>query len=381
MNPGTETALFARLQGRMPGFDGVAWALLQNEGRVDEYAEADAEVRERVLDEMVARIRGARARSPGVGAELPTVPEPPSTVAPAAHSGVSREDVLSLLLAREAATFPGAVEFRGVVLGGGLLSTEVLQEALWRVDSTRLFADRIDPPAWGALPSPYDSLMRMIADVLDREPSRDDAESLQNVAGGLADRFGWSEWEAAWFVLTGRAPWRPEVKVSFMQREAPSASRIVLEVDPSVRPDEVADQYRWFRALVTPGQRHREPSRKTLRLLAFLASRPGGEPLTDQLRAWRADVAENLTGDEAAALDYASPSSFARAVRSAERQLMDPGWRNPAREALAQLGPLSELDINRVRAALKSASAKVGIDAAQRSKLMQAVNRAAREEK
>ncbi len=92
---------------------------------------------------------------------------------------------------------------------------------------------------------------------------------LRVVSESLARRFTWREAQASTFVLTGTSPllssMRGEIRMAFSQ---PISSRINMEIDPTLTPEEVAEQYKKLRAPMI-GARYRSMSEKHLRLAEF----------------------------------------------------------------------------------------------------------------
>lgn len=149
-------------------------------------------------------------------------------------------------------------------------------------------------------------------------------DRLRGVSTSLAARFQWNEAQATLFVLTGEVPLvsRVRARMTFSGAAPTSTARVVLEVDPTVPPTEVAKAYgrirqRWL------GARHRPLSGKHLRLATFYAPRPDGEPWKTSLSAWNDDAAP----DERYELRHVA--NFARDCRKALDRLLDPplDWR------------------------------------------------------
>jgi hypothetical protein len=110
-------------------------------------------------------------------------------------------------------------------------------------------------------------------------------ERLRQLCERLAKQYGWAEAQATTFVLTGEAPLISTITHNLKERELPSLTRIVLEIDPTLAPKEVGEYYRRIRQEVV-GARHREMTDKHLQLALFAAMRPDGETWAKRMAEW-----------------------------------------------------------------------------------------------
>ena len=94
-------------------------------------------------------------------------------------------------------------------------------------------------------------------------------DRLRLLSRSLARRFTWQEAQAATFILTGISPklssLRGGIRMAFSQ---PVSSRINMEIDPTLTPEDVAERYKNLRASLI-GTRYRTMSEKHLRLAEF----------------------------------------------------------------------------------------------------------------
>jgi hypothetical protein len=69
---------------------------------------------------------------------------------------------------------------------------------------------------------------------------------LRRLASRLAERYGWQEGQAVWFLLTDQVPWVSPGSWRLVSRFSPFAVRpvVVLEVEPWLPPAAVMDAYR-----------------------------------------------------------------------------------------------------------------------------------------
>ena len=243
-----------------------------------------------------------------------------------------RSLALSRLIAKEASEEPMVRSFREEVLGGELVPF---------YDIRRWVRDQHDPnpSGWLTVPITHDpegvirteiraSAMEHLSGVSRWSPSLtggtlDDLPRLRYleygtpggawstiqpvVAGSVLDRlltlaqrliaplvslefptvpYPWTVAQATVFVLTGLAPEVSTVK--YRVRESPylsGATRILLDIDPSTTPNEVAQEYRSVRDKIL-SKRPRAMTEKHLRLAAFAAERPESETWDEKMRAW-----------------------------------------------------------------------------------------------
>lgn len=101
----------------------------------------------------------------------------------------------------------------------------------------------------------------------------------------LAQEYSWSEAEATIFILTGSIPEISRVDNTAIARKQSALSRIVLTVDPSLSPKEVAEYYRMIRQNAL-GTRHRDISEKHMQLAIFAAKQPEDRTWSDKMLEW-----------------------------------------------------------------------------------------------
>jgi hypothetical protein len=120
----------------------------------------------------------------------------------------------------------------------------------------------------------------------------------------LAREYGWSEYEATTFVLSGGIPFRPAIGAEFLSSDISNAwrdpsdawegtPRIAITVDASsVTPQELADWYREARRVVVDPKKVQPQDYKHLRLAAFCANRIEGESWSETMARWNAEFPE-----------------------------------------------------------------------------------------
>ena len=140
-------------------------------------------------------------------------------------------------------------------------------------------------------------------------------DRLRMVSEYLARRFPWEEAQASKFVLTGSIPvlssLRGEIRMAFSQ---PISSRISMEIDPTLTPEEVAEQYKKLRASLI-GARYRSMSEKHLRLAEFY----GGDK--SEGTTWTA-LMDKWNNSQDRGWEYDRFESFARDCKQAWQRLM-----------------------------------------------------------
>ena len=255
-----------------------------------------------------------------------------------------RLQILSNLTARQAATERSVIAFRQQHLTEGLLKREEVVEWVTR-------QAKKDGPASRYLkvpvPDGYEPIRRNgriftepLLTISDTSPathievgvlsyaSPDDEwvrripvkhggalDSLRLVSKSLARRYTWQEAQASTFVLTGMSPvlssLRGGIRMVFGQ---PMSSRINMEIDPTLTPEEVAEQYKKLRASLI-GARYRSMSEKHLRLAEFYGGhKPEGTTWAALMNKW------NHSQDRG--WEYDRFEAFARDCKQAWRRLI-----------------------------------------------------------
>jgi hypothetical protein len=154
-------------------------------------------------------------------------------------------------------------------------------------------------------------------------PGNAGREALQTYVGGQLDRlrqlserlarqYGWTEAQAAVWVLTGIPPLIAGASAEAKERPTiPALSRITLHLDPTLSPREVAERYRQIRQYFM-GKRYRPLSGKHLQLALFAAQQPTGT-WAERMAQWNQEHRE---------WTYSDASNFGRDCRQAQRRLL-----------------------------------------------------------
>jgi hypothetical protein len=300
------------LERRLPDLTDGEWSLLDEDGHV-----AEAESGAADLDYLVERVRRLRQ---AVG--QPPKREPAAELARAeelARRATSRAEALSALLAAEASQDTGVVKFRREELRGRLIkpervgawvdrhakpATQLLTVSTENPDeplehSVRMLEYATPPAAWVlrvgvALNSPL--------------------ERLRALSESLANRHAWQPAQASVFVLTGLVPILAPIRArTTIRYPIPAASRITLDVDPTVTPREVAEHYAATRKGMLAG-RSRRMSEKHLRLAIYAATHSEGT-WAERMHGW------NKAHPDAS---YGLASNFQRDATKAVKRLLDP---------------------------------------------------------
>lgn len=216
-----------------------------------------------------------------------------------------RHQALAILWAKEAESQTDVAAFRKEVLRGKLLRWEDVESWIQR----RAKAD--GPDKSGALERqvlayavPSDAWERCI-------PTTSDGvlEWLRRISERLSGRYRWQEAQSTVFVLTGQTPLVSPAEAK-IDREA-----IVLTVDPSLTPRQVADYYRRFKKGLLGGRRIKALSHKHLQLATFAADRPDQETWAKKMEAWNRSVPKGWR--------YENDARFKRDCLQAQRRLLD----------------------------------------------------------
>jgi hypothetical protein len=170
-------------------------------------------------------------------------------------------------------------------------------------------------------------------------PARSHLGEVAACSMALADRYRWLQVEATRVILTGESRPVARCTVDFSVRSGSfgAPTRIVLTLDPDMDPREVAGFYREARRFIAGTRdRVRPLSERSLRLAAWLASRPLDESWDHCQREWnRTHPRWRYPGRR---------SNFVRDARTAYQRLTRPQWELPhphrtaAPAAVAQIG-------------------------------------------
>ena len=143
-------------------------------------------------------------------------------------------------------------------------------------------------------------------------------DKLRVVSKALARRYTWQEAQASAFVLTSIVPLLASLRGSIrMMFSLPISSRITMEIDPTLTPEEVAEHYKRIRSSLI-GARYRSMSEKHLRLAEFYrGEKPEGTTWSDLMTKWNAS--------QKAAWRYTRFEIFARDCKQAWDRLIGRG--------------------------------------------------------
>jgi hypothetical protein len=346
-----EAQLRALLIEAIPDLTDAEWSWLKGRRRVADCLEDIKRGASNAVNDLIEEVSGLPSRA-GQPTDAPRMVEERGPArARERRAARSRMEALSALLAREAAQEPEVLAFRQKVLKGQLIDyTEVEQwirkqgetdgpASSWLSDlvipeGTRtdfdgpaltfdppLVIERLDPRQGDTFGIKSETLaygtpgkawtQRVVVH------SRGVLDHLRRLSGDLARRYGWQDAQGTIFVLTGKMPLIPTIRTTRSFRGPLSGtSRIVLDIDPTVTAQEVAEAYRQVRREMIRG-RARPLSEKHAQLARFSAERPDGEPWAGRMAAWN---------DENPEWRYGHVSNFTRDVRRAERQLLQPRY-------------------------------------------------------
>ena len=210
----------------------------------------------------------------------------------------SRLQVLSKMIAEQAATEKGVIGFRKQHLAEGLLKREEIGEWITRqatedgpvthymrfpipgdYDLTKRNEHFIVEPPLTISNTPPGTKFEVEvlsyesqnAQWVERIPVKHGGtlDSLRKLSKLLARQCTWQEAQAATFVLTGSSPPLSSLRGGFrMVLGKPIFSRLTMEIDPTLTPEEVAKRYKQLRSRLI-GTRYRSMTEKHLRLAEF----------------------------------------------------------------------------------------------------------------
>lgn len=334
------------------GLPDAAWDFLVERGWVNDVRWADMTIHElaeqaRAHERAWARPATARTRAPRMLAS--------GKRAKAAKTAPGRQEVVSRLLAAEAAKDEKIRSFREEVLGGSLMKPQDVHRWIERQ------AEEDGPPSrWLTVPLPTGYEVRSSTTFATTEPpltisektpailvekrylrfltcrvwegEEDPRREVSTVEGAVLDRlrqlseslaglYGWDRASVTNFVLTGDIPLVPSIESRASMRVFPyrTLTRISLTIDPALSPREVADHYRRVRGRILEG-RHRELSDKHMCLATFAAGRPAGEKWRERMAAWNKEHPEHPDWK------YKTETNFGRDCAQAVRRLLHPDY-------------------------------------------------------
>jgi hypothetical protein len=139
-------------------------------------------------------------------------------------------------------------------------------------------------------------------------------DGLRLLSESLSGRYAWQKAQATAFVLTGVPPLLSSLRGgAYLRPSQPISSRITLEIDPTLTPEEVVQGYKKLRDRWIKG-RYRSMSEKHLRLAEFYR---GGKDML-----WSALMTEWNRRHKKPKWRYSESQNFARDCKSAWKRLM-----------------------------------------------------------
>ena len=156
-------------------------------------------------------------------------------------------------------------------------------------------------------------------------------DRLRLISEQLVRAFDWPPAQATLFVIVDSfTPWVQPIRTAVhISGSLQCLSRIVLTVDPTCTPAEVADCYQ--RVKTGRYGRLRRLSEKHAALAAFRAEQPAGRTAGEQLRIWNSEVARKRREWK-----YKQLKLFVRDAKTALERLICPGGTGGRRNAKAR---------------------------------------------
>jgi len=286
------------------------WQYLQNHFYIEQYLQGEKNFRQLVND--VRELQRSWGHKTSRGNHPPRMLSAQNTKSPK-----GRSNVVSFLAAKEAAKDAEVQAFRTVILDGKLISMEEVKEWIqlqaskdglhtwWltNIPVSREYMVKEIMQGTTSPPPPFQLKIpskQVIEDCEIRflrygEPSGEEwrvptyyqgiLERLRQLSEHLAQEYGWTEAEATLFVLTGAIPEISSIRDYAHYRRLPILSRLVLVVDPTMSPREVADYYRQIRQRAV-GARYRNLGEKHMELALFTISHQEEETWLDKMAEW-----------------------------------------------------------------------------------------------
>lgn len=250
--------------------------------------------------------RSTSTRADGTQGERPTAA--PSFVL---NAGRDRQEVMSLLVANEAAIEPDVLAFRERELANRLLTLDEVTDWVSKQEAEDAVNDgegrRADTLEYlGVDPWPL------------RQPTVEGGvlDTLCSVSSMLSRVYGWQRCQASTFVLTGLPPMMDAIRSQTVGGVPLSCTtRIVLDVDPAVTPSELMKHYSRVRDRLGAGRSHAIDERH-LKLAEFVAQHPDHDQ-THVMRMWNTRFPRWSYDDE---------GTFHHDAVRARRSIIDPPW-------------------------------------------------------
>ena len=144
-------------------------------------------------------------------------------------------------------------------------------------------------------------------------------ERLRKLSEGLAKQFSWQPAQATLFILVeGFVPLVQNLVDRFQGKPLPAASRLTLEIDPTMPPRILEEQFRAIRARVF-SSRYRPLSKKNLQLVAFVLRQRKGRSWPEIMTAWNKKHSEYRYHKD-------QIKNFKRDARTAKEHLVSPDY-------------------------------------------------------
>jgi hypothetical protein len=218
--------------------------MLEEEKRIAEWRTEDPELRDKLRDEILARYRRLKRFAREVGGEVVAKSQDEqeagstslTATLPAGDPMALRADALCLYWAKLAEADQGVRRFRKNVLGGAVLSESEARDFI--------------------------------------RPSR--ASRLHRLAADLCRRYPWEPQDAAWYILTGEAPWVPPLTAHIKTMYPPTShGAITIKAAHWVPKDAVSKFYAELKAQYVESAS--TPSSRRLALFRFVVERSRGK--------------------------------------------------------------------------------------------------------
>jgi sulfotransferase family protein len=224
------------------------------------------------------------------------------------EAGDGRHQAVSFLLAREAAEDERVAAFRSEVLDDRLLPIDEVEDWV----AGRAAGDGDPDRRAGAI-----EYLGSHGVPLRRPTTQGEAlERLRRLGAELVERYGWEPYQATTFVLTDLVPVVEPIRSRISGgRPLHPPTRLVLDVDPSVSPAELAKRYKTLRRQLFPGRVPHIEDRR-LRLAVFVANRPAAG-WDELLAAWN---------DDHPSWAYEHLADFQRDARLTRQRLVETAW-------------------------------------------------------
>lgn len=227
-----------------------------------------------------------------------------------------RQKAVSFLLAKAAENEPDVMNFRLSYLNNKLLKDrEVDRWINCQAIEDEKFSKLTNNPKVLEYGVPGDE-WRHIQPITPKGVLSELKKTSEEVSGA----WGWTEAQATQFILTGSVPELQSIAFNtHINLRVGAASRIIIIVDPTTKPDVVFKLYQQYRTRLL-GRKYRSLTEKHLELAIFNLDQPADKTWAEKMHLWN----KRCEKQDKPNWQYFETSNFGRDCRQAHSRLSEP---------------------------------------------------------